>query len=154
MKIAGAHVVFHRLLKTSSRHSLCAVLLCKRTQSAPTYPGYWSLFGGSVDSGERARQAAVREIREELGISLRAERLNALCDIRIQRGKDRPVLGVRFFSSALDVDMDRLTLKRHPDDEMVEGEGLGWFTAGEIHHMMVRPEDRAAIGIFFAKYGI
>jgi hypothetical protein len=48
--------------------------------------------------------------------------------------------------------MDKLRLR--PDKKgVVEGEGLGWFTAEEIHHLTVRPEDRIAIDYFFRKYG-
>lgn len=34
---------------------------------------YWEVPGGHVEPGESAQQAAVREIREELGIDLRTE---------------------------------------------------------------------------------
>ena len=153
MKIAGVHVVFHRLLKTSKKHAVCAVLLCKRTQDAPMHPGYWSLFGGMLEPGEQPRKAAGREIQEELGIALAQGKLKSLVDVKVQRGIRRGVLGARYFSAVLDIDMDNLKLKRNDHDDKVEGEGLGWFTAEEIHHLNVRPEDRIAIHVFFSKYG-
>ena len=58
-----------------------------------------------------------------------------------------------YFSAELNVDLDRLTLKRNKDEDKVEGEGLGWFTAEEVNHLVVRPEDRAAISAFFRKHG-
>src|SRR5262249_52737418 len=71
MTIAGAHVVFHRLLKVSpdgvspEKH-VQAVLLCKRTQNAPIHPGYWGLFGGTIKGDESPDEAVKREVSEEL----------------------------------------------------------------------------------------
>jgi hypothetical protein len=48
--------------------------------------------------------------------------------------------------------MDDLRLRRM-NGKKVEGEGLGWFTAEEIHHLNVRPEDRTAINHFFEENG-
>lgn len=118
------------------------------------HPGYWSLFGGRLDGSERPKNAAIREVHEELGIKLHDASVKALCDVKIKRANARGALGVRYFCAELDYDMDRLTLKRNPHEGKVEGEGLGWFTAEEVGHLMVRPEDRIALGMFFRKHGI
>lgn len=39
------------------------------------YKSYWSFPGGIVDTGETPRQTAVRELGEEVGISLSADQL-------------------------------------------------------------------------------
>lgn len=41
----------------------------------PTYKPYWEMPGGYVEPGESPRQACVREVREELGISPTVGRL-------------------------------------------------------------------------------
>jgi ADP-ribose pyrophosphatase YjhB (NUDIX family) len=41
----------------------------------PTYKPYWELPGGVVEAGESPRQAAAREITEELGLSIVPGRL-------------------------------------------------------------------------------
>lgn len=153
MKIKGAHVVFHRLLRTGSGSSLSAVLLCKRTLDAPTHPGHWALIGGTLEDGEEPAAGALREVEEELVISPRELALAFLCDIRIRRGEDSEI-GVRYFTAPLNLGMDELTLRFNPVDGKVEGEGLGWFTAEEIHHLPLRPEDRVALQRFFEQSGL
>jgi hypothetical protein len=49
--------------------------------------------------------------------------------------------------------MDKLTLRRNSKEDFVEGQGLGWFSAEEVHHLVLRPEDRIAIAAFFKKHG-
>ena len=117
------------------------------------HPGYWGLFGGRRDGAEQPKKTAIREVWEELGIKLRDANVKGLCDVKIQRGDVHGALGVRYFSAELTVDMDCLKLRRNTHEGKVEGEGLGWFTAEEIEHLMVRPEDRAAICNFFRKHG-
>jgi 8-oxo-dGTP diphosphatase len=46
-------------------------LLAQRPSGKP-YPGYWEFPGGKIEPGEDARAALVRELREELGIEVRA----------------------------------------------------------------------------------
>ena len=54
-----------------------AVLLLQ--EQDPARPGelYWSSIGGAVDAGESLPEAAVRELREETGIVVGADRLTA-----------------------------------------------------------------------------
>jgi len=74
-----------------------------------------------------------------------------LCDVQIRRKKG--TCAIRYFSSPLDVDMDGLRLKRSKNEKKVEGEGLGWFTAEEVHHLVMRPEDRIAVTELFRVTG-
>jgi ADP-ribose pyrophosphatase YjhB (NUDIX family) len=46
-----------------------------------SYVRYYSLPGGYVHSGEEARAAAVRELREETGLDARADQLKQVLDV-------------------------------------------------------------------------
>ena len=164
-KYAGAHVLFHRLLKAGNGDFVQGVLLCKRTQDVATHPGYWSMFGGEPKQNDStAKETALREAREELeatGVNLRIIPIECLCEVLI--GGENGPHTVEYFSYFLEIDMDRLRLKRSETEsetesetreEKVEGEGLAWFTAEEIHHLTVRPTERVAINKFFQKYGV
>jgi 8-oxo-dGTP diphosphatase len=46
------------------------VLLCHRSASRRWYPDVWDLPGGHVEEGEDPKESLVRELREELGITV------------------------------------------------------------------------------------
>lgn len=46
------------------------VLLTKRHPDKPSYPLYWEPTGGGVVKGEDSKDAAIREVLEETGISI------------------------------------------------------------------------------------
>lgn len=48
-------------------------LISRRSPDKPTFPLLWEPTGGGVIAGETSLDAAFREVREELGIALRAE---------------------------------------------------------------------------------
>lgn len=64
----GVHVLFERD---------GAVLLMRRAGTG-FFDGMWSLPGGHVEQGESLRDAAVREMAEELGVALQADALEVL----------------------------------------------------------------------------
>ncbi len=51
------------------------LLLTLRSPEKKSYPGLWENTAGAVRAGERSRAAAVRELREETGISASEEEL-------------------------------------------------------------------------------
>ncbi len=52
------------------------------------HPNQWALFGGHVEEGEEPVTAVLREIAEELTISLSPNRLVALHRFRLEAGKE------------------------------------------------------------------
>jgi 8-oxo-dGTP pyrophosphatase MutT (NUDIX family) len=47
-----------------------AFLLCRRAARMRSHAGQWALPGGRLDDGEGPEEAALRELREELGLAL------------------------------------------------------------------------------------
>jgi len=118
------------------------------------HPGYWTLIGGRLEDAEDPAAGALREVEEELGIESAEITLDFLCDVRVQRNADSDEIGARYFAAPLNLGMDKLTLMYNSEEGKVEGEGLGWFTAEEINHMWLRPEDRVAVTKFFERSGL
>ena len=68
---------YHAVAEIAVLHADGSVLVTRRDERKPLYPGFWELgAGGSVLKGETWEQGALRELREETGI--RAERLEPL----------------------------------------------------------------------------
>jgi 8-oxo-dGTP pyrophosphatase MutT (NUDIX family) len=55
-------------------------LLTRRAPHLPSHAGQWALPGGGLEPGESATQAALRELREELGLALAPEAALGLLD--------------------------------------------------------------------------
>lgn len=57
-------------------------LVQQRSPQVALFPSIWATTGGSAVAGEQSRPAALRELREELGLSVEASRLQLLQRIR------------------------------------------------------------------------
>lgn len=63
--------LYHLVVSAWVVNSQGEYLMSQRHPSKP-YPEYWECTGGSVLAGESSLQGAVREVKEELGLSLDA----------------------------------------------------------------------------------
>lgn len=88
MAIAGyeeahKHGLRHRSVQIIVLNEKGEVYLTRRAKMKPNFPGYYeSSVAGHVDAGERVERAALRELKEELGVTTRPEDLHNLGDIR------------------------------------------------------------------------
>lgn len=100
-------------------------MLCqKRVASKKVFPNKWDLScGGCVDSGETSQQAAIRETKEELGLTLPADTLPALT-VHFNYGFDD------VYCVTMDVNVDDLKLQA---EEVAE---VKWLTKEQIHAMI------------------
>ena len=77
------------------------------------WPGHWSTLGGGREEGETPREAIVRELQEEAGLTV--EGLTEFCDAPDVNGSGQHLT---FFSATWEGDPRALTL--------TEGQKLDW----------------------------
>ncbi|TSC62524.1 MAG: 7,8-dihydro-8-oxoguanine-triphosphatase/thiamin-phosphate pyrophosphorylase-like protein [Parcubacteria group bacterium Gr01-1014_48] len=110
------------------------VLLQQKTYDAPHFPGVWSLFGGTIEGGETALEAAQRETKEELGLVLRTTAFT-------------------FFRDFPSLEKNRTIFVASIDDTIMpvlqEGRGLGYFSKKEIEHLNMPLHIRKILRIYF-----
>ena len=91
--------MFHKVVHIWIQNSKGELLMQKRSDKVDNCPGVWATTGGSVQAGEDPLTTAVRELSEELGITVLPEELryclmvrrkDAFCYIYLLR-KDIPV---------------------------------------------------------------
>ena len=82
------------------------LLIQRRSAEKTTYPLRWDVSAaGGVDTGETPRQAAEREVREELGVALDLTHTRPILTVNFPGGFDD------FFAVEADVDPESLSLQ-------------------------------------------
>ena len=111
-----------------------AVLVCRgkaalqhRDALTRVYPNFWGLFGGALGPEETAVQGMIREVSEELGISLTKVRPIGMCLERPSRLNERTAITVHVFCA----DITRLWPRRR----LSEGQGCALFSWPAIEAM-------------------
>lgn len=105
------------------------LLLC-RLSADELYPGWWTLPGGGIDFGEDPRQAALRELTEETGLTGEIESLAgvesfARPDLADQGGPLR-------FQAIQIIYRVRLTGGHLRDETNGSTDRAAWFTRAEL----------------------
>ena len=70
--------VYHQVVDIWTINSKGKILLTLRSKQKKEYAGYWENTAGAARSGESASQAAMRELREETGITVQQTELHYL----------------------------------------------------------------------------
>ncbi|MFA4944099.1 MAG: (deoxy)nucleoside triphosphate pyrophosphohydrolase [Lentisphaeria bacterium] len=90
---------------------------------------HWEFPGGKVHAGETLEACIIRELREELGVTVQAPHWLATLD-HAYPGKH---IRLHFLAGDLPA-----TAEPHPH----EGQRLGWFTPAEMGALLLAPADR------------
>ena len=88
---------FHLVVHVWIRNSNGAFLISQRSASRPTFPLMWECVGGSVLKGEDSLTGALREVHEEIGLTLSADAGNLISSTV------RKVVNNKNFSDILDI---------------------------------------------------
>lgn len=108
------------------------VLLTQR-KAGTHLAGAWEFPGGKVQAGEDPRQALVRELQEELGISTV---VGEIMDVTFHRYSERSVL-LLFYET------QRAPLS--PDPRALDVAGFRWARVGELDEASFPPADVAIL---------
>ena len=110
-------------------------LLLQQALPGKRHAGHWEFPGGKVEDGENPRLALVREVHEELALSLdpAAMRPVAFAD---EPGADRDPGIVLFL-------YDCRAWGGTP--EPLEGQAFGWFSPASAHELPLAAMDRALL---------
>ena len=107
-----------------------AVLLVRRAH-APA-KGLWSLPGGKVEPGEPVRAAAIRELKEETGVTAKLTRLLDVVDI-IHRDRDG-IVSAHYILTVFAA--RRLSGKARPASD---AEAAAWVRVADLDRMKLTP---------------
>src|SRR5205814_1247513 len=139
------YVALQKLLAKTSAQGVSAILINRRGQMllqqrddnpAIRYPGHWSLFGGSIENGEPASSAVVREIREEINFEMRNF---GLFREFVQNNKREFA-----FVGELTAELNELTLS--------EGQAMNLFYPPQLRELLIRPDDKETLREYFGAW--
>jgi 8-oxo-dGTP diphosphatase len=99
------------------------VLLLKRAPTHTTNPGKWCFVTGYVEPGEEPREAAIRELSEELGIQREPVRAGEVVVVHTERGVTLHVYPFLFPVGDITVTLDW----EHTDYAWIQPEELSQY---------------------------
>lgn len=109
-------------------------LLIFRDGRAPRFPLRWGLFGGHLEDGEDPREAARREMEEEIGVPGRKEDFSYLGSCEATDSTIHAIAYTR-----------RISL---PEVRLGEGAGFGVFTEDELKRLDLAESAREVLSRF------
>lgn len=113
-------------------------LLLKRSPDEKIYPGIWQMVSGTIDEGERATDAALRELHEETG--LKPQRFWVVPHVNVFYDHDYDTMNLSPVFAAQTGTADEPVLS-------TEHREYVWLTYDDARARLVWPAQRAALDI-------
>lgn len=108
-------------------------VLMQQRRLTGTHGGLWEFPGGKIEDGESPESALIREISEELGISLELDQLHPLSfasDPRAVSASREPYVILLY------------TCRNwRGEPQCLDGEAIGWLTPHELTNLPMPPLD-------------
>lgn len=97
------------------------ILIHQRSKNKKVYPSLWSLFiRGHVQSGEDSLDAALREIKEEIGISINKNELEFLYTLK-EEAKKKDYIENMFYDTYIlrkNINIKNITIQKEEVDDI------------------------------------
>ncbi|HYY02457.1 MAG TPA: NUDIX domain-containing protein [Gaiellaceae bacterium] len=116
---------------------------------APQFDAYWHLVAGGVERGESPRDAAVRELHEEVGLDLTAGLHDLGRPFVYSLAEESPSVRARFDPEQRDVPVDVFVAEVDSQWEPAlneEHDAYRWCTRDEAVALLHWPEPREIVG--------
>jgi 8-oxo-dGTP pyrophosphatase MutT (NUDIX family) len=116
---------------------------------APQLDAYWHLVAGGVEEGESARDAAVRELKEEIGLDATARLRDLEQPFVYSLAEEAPAVRARFSPTQTDVPVDVFVADVDTVWEPAlneEHDAYRWCSREEAVGLLYWPEPREIVG--------
>jgi len=113
-------------------------LVLRRSDEETIYPGLWQIVSGGIEKGEKAYEAAMREIREETGLTVsrlfNTPLTNTFYFFTIDAVNFSPV-----FAAEVDADAEVVLSPEHTE--------YRWLEQADARELLVWPGQKQAIDV-------
>ena len=140
---------YHLVVHIWIRNSKGEYLISQRSADRPAYPLMWECVGGSVTKGEGSLTGALRETKEEVGLTLSPEDGKLVYSVvgRVVNGvKFTDIVDVWLFEYDGPVSLDQATTK--------EVAQITWMTKEQIKELFDTGKLVHTLGYFFTTDGL
>ena len=107
------------------------ILIQKRSSTKRHSPNFWANTGGSVIAGETSKSAIIREVKEELGLTISENDLQFIKQIKAKHS-GTPLVFIDTFLTKKDVDIQEISIR---ESELSEVKWATWEECEELFNL-------------------